>query len=332
MKPIRIAQIGINTHSHGPQIFKEMKNLPELFEIAGYVLPENERERLPQKMKNFDGYPELTLEEVLNDPTIEAVTVETDEIYLTKYAKLAAEAGKHVHMEKPGSPDRKEFEALIETVKNSGKVFHVAYMYRYNEVIRDLIARVKAGELGQIVSVEAQMSCYHPLWVRNWLAEMPAGMTWFLGCHLVDLILLIQGLPEKIIPLSKRTGYEDAKGTDFGMAVFEYKNGVSLLKTTDVERGGFMRRQLVVTGTEGTVEIRPLEVGPEAAQTTSSRTVCDTEWTADTPFEQSDPRGRYTEMMRSFAAYVRGEKENPYTPDYELAVFHTLRKACGLDQ
>ena len=331
MKPIRIAQIGINTHSHGPQIFKEMKLFPELFEIVGYVLPERERERLPEKMKVFDGYPELSLEEVLNDPTIEAVTVETDEIYLTKYAKLAAEAGKHVHMEKPGSPDLREFEGLIGTVKNSGKVFHVAYMYRYNEVIRDLISKVKAGALGQIVSVEAQMSGVHPLWVRNWLAEMPAGMMWFLGCHLVDLILLIQGLPEKVIPLNKRTGYEDAKGTDFAMAVFEYEKGVSFLKTTDVERGGFMRRQLVVTGTEGTVEIRPLEVGPEASQTTFSRTVTDLAWGADEPFEEFGPRGRYAEMMKSFAAYVRGEKENPYTPDYELAVFNTLRKACGLD-
>ena len=331
MKPIRIAQIGINTHSHGPQIFKEMKNLPELFEIVGYVLPENERERLSHKMKHFDGYPELTLEEVLKDPSVEAVAVETDEIYLTKYAKLAVDAGKHVHMEKPGSPDPGAFEALISAVKKSGKVFHTGYMYRYNETIRDLISRVKKGELGQIVSVEAQMSCTHPLWVRNWLAEMPCGMTWFLGCHLIDLILQLQGLPKKVIPLNKRTGYEDAEGTDFGMAVFDYEKGVSFYKTSNVERGGFLRRQLVVTGTEGTVEIRPLEAGPEAAQTTFSRTVCDTEWTADAPFAESEPRGRYTEMMKSFAAYVRREKENPYTPDYELELFKTLRKACGLN-
>ena len=30
----------------------------------------------------------MTLDEILNDPTIEAVTVETDEIHLTKYAQL----------------------------------------------------------------------------------------------------------------------------------------------------------------------------------------------------------------------------------------------------
>ena len=44
MKPIRIAQIGVNTHSHGPQIFHMLKTHPQCFEIAGYVLPEKERE------------------------------------------------------------------------------------------------------------------------------------------------------------------------------------------------------------------------------------------------------------------------------------------------
>ena len=44
----------------------------------------------------------MTVEEILEDPDIEAVVVETEEIYLFKYASLAADAGKHIHMEKPG--------------------------------------------------------------------------------------------------------------------------------------------------------------------------------------------------------------------------------------
>ncbi len=330
MKPIRIAQIGINTHSHGPDIFNTLKLHPDLFEIAGYALPENERKRLPNKMKHFDGYPELTLEEVLNDPSIEAVTVETDEIYLTKYAKLAADAGKHIHMEKPGGADLKEFEALIESVRRSGKVFHTGYMYRYNSTISDLIRRVKAGELGEIVSVEAQMNCWHPEWVRHWIGEFPGGMMFFLGCHLTDLILQLQGQPEKIIPLNKCTGMDGVTSDDFGMAVFEYKNGVSFAKTTDIERGGYMRRQLVVTGTEGTVELRPLEVGPESGQYTEIREVTDPKWSTDSPFVRSEINGRYDRMMESFAAYVRGEKENPYTYDYELEVYKTVLKTCGV--
>jgi len=34
-------------------------------------------------------------------------------------------------------------------------------------------------------------------------------------------------------------------------------------------------------------------------------------------------------MMAAFAAYVRGETENPYTLDYELELYKTILKACG---
>ena len=66
-------------------------------------------------------------------------------------------------------------------------------------------------------------------------------------------------MPKRIIPLNKSTGLDGLDSTDFGMAVFEYENGVSFVKTNDIERGGFLRRQLVVIGTKGTVEVKPLE-------------------------------------------------------------------------
>ena len=34
-------------------------------------------------------------------------------------------------------------------------------------------------------------------------------------------------------------------------------------------------------------------------------------------------------MMKAFAQYVRGEKQNPYSPDYELELYKTVLKSCG---
>ena len=34
-------------------------------------------------------------------------------------------------------------------------------------------------------------------------------------------------------------------------------------------------------------------------------------------------------MMAGFASYVRGEKENPYTLDYELELYKLVLRACG---
>jgi len=330
MKKIRIAQIGINQYSHSLEILTSISKQSELFEVVGYALPEGEEERIPQKFEKIQQYPRLTLEAILNDPEIEAVTVETDEIYLTKYALMAAKAGKHIHMEKPGGANLAEFEELIRTVKETGKVLHLGYMYRYNPYIIDLLERIKKGELGQILCVEAQMSCFHRRTVRQWFQELPGGMMFYLGCHLVDLILQIQGKPKRIIPLNSSTHW-DADAEDFGMVIMEYENGISFAKANAREYGGYARRQLVVTGTEGTIEIKPLEMFiPEQGIYTEKTEYMNKAWNDLGEHFKTPVFNRYDSMLEAFAGYVKGEKENPYTLDYELELYKTVLKACGV--
>ena len=332
MKKIKVAQIGTSRYSHGSQIFPCVAQMTDVFEVVGYALPENEREKFPLQVKVFDGYPELTVDEILNNPEIDAVIVETEEIYLTKYALMVAKAGKHLHMEKPGSQSLADFEELIETVRKNNIVFHTGYMYRYNPAVKELIERIDAGELGQIISVEAEMSCTHDDQWRQWLSSFKGGLMFFLGCHLVDLIYRIQGMPEKITPLNRATNLNGVTAEDFGMAVFEYKNGVSVAKTTDVEYGGFVRRHLTVVGSKGTVEIRPLEYGIGGGlQKTTSTEFFKADWGDTGTVTDSEPATRYGDMMISFAAMVRGEKENPYTLDYELELYKLVLKSCGVE-
>lgn len=323
----------MSNHTHSGPVFNSLSKYPDVFEIAGYALVEGEKEMYKRKLGVFEGYKELTVEQIMDDPTIEAVAVETDEIHLTKYAMMAALKGKHIHMEKPGSPSLADFEKLIETVKNGGKVFHLGYMYRYNPFVIDLMDKIKRGELGEIHSVEAQMNCRHDASLRNWLTAFPGGMMFFLGCHLIDLILQIQGRPDRIIPLNKTTGIDGAVGKDFGMAVFEYKNGVSFAKASACEVGGYLRRQLVVTGANGTVELRPFEVCVPNTKyhiyTEKIESSLGLGWHDGGKFTRSDEFDRYDDMMLAFAKMVRGEIQNPYTCDYELELFKTILECCG---
>ena len=98
---------------------------------------------------------------------------------------------------------------------------------------------------------------------------------------------------------------------------------------TEMEKGGFLRRQLVVTGTKGTIELKPFEVGCGPLQYTDKSESFDTAWHVPGRIARSELFDRYDAMMASFAAMVRGEKENPWTPDYELELFRTVLKACG---
>ncbi len=333
MKPIRIAQIGVNKYSHALSIFNSIKTQPDLFEVVGYCPVEGERERFPDCLFVFDGYPELTLDEILNDPTIEAVTVETEEIHLTKYAIMAAEHGKKIHMEKPGGTCLAEFEKLIALVKEKNLVFHTGYMYRYNPFVQEVLQKAKAGEYGKILTVETHMCGISDPQMRQWLEVFPGGMMFYLGCHLIDLIISLKGLPDKIIPLNCSTGKDGVTACDNGFALLEYPEGYSFAKTCSAEFGGFERRELAVMGTKGTVVLKPLEwlVGRKAFQYTDKVEYTGGQWLEVGEKSRSPEFDRYDSMMQGFAAIARREYENPYTPDYELQLFKCLLAACGVD-
>ncbi|MBQ8380687.1 MAG: Gfo/Idh/MocA family oxidoreductase [Clostridia bacterium] len=331
MRKIRVAQIGTSEFSHGSAIFGALVKCPDVFEIVGYALPEGEREKFPRRMKRFEGYKELTVEEILADESIEAVIIETEEIYLTKYALMAAKAGKHIHMEKPGGLSLSDFEELMSIVKKNGTVFHTGYMYRYNPAIADVIKRVKEGEIGEVVSVEAQMNCLHGVECVSWLSTFPGGMMFFLGCHMIDLVLQIQGEPKAVIPFNRSSKrFEGVDSKDNGFAVLEYDRGASFVKTSGAEHCGFERRQLVVTGTKGRFEIRPLEMaaGAYPLHCTDYNKGTGVDWKVGAEWTRSENYDRYIPMMKSFAEMVAGEKENPYTCDYELMLFKTILKCC----
>jgi hypothetical protein len=113
--------------------------------------------------------------------------------------------------------------------------------------------------------------------------------------------------------------------------VLEYKNGISFAVTNAKQFGGFARRELVVTGSEKTVSLCPLEMFHEAdGQFTTWAEYSDRGWGDRGTSRDSEPQDRYDGMMASFAAMVRGEKENPYTPDYELALYKLVLECCGV--
>lgn len=337
MRKIRVAQIGIG-HDHSARVFQSMRNQSELFGIAGYAFTEEEERHVPQPkdiregyrfLSVFEGVPKRTIQEILDDDSIEAVVIETEESQLTTYALMAARRGKHVHMDKAGGFDIGEFEELIQTVKKKDLVFHTGYMYRYNPCVRQLMQAVKNGELGRIISVDAHMCCKHVPEKRQWLSTLPGGMMFFLGCHMVDLVLQLQGLPERIIPLNRSTGADGVTAKDFGMAVLEYPHGVSVVKSSAEETGGFACRKLVVSGTKGTMAIDPLEVVTDQGTHSESVLYTSDVWTDTGSRYVSDHYGRYDSMMAGFAGMVAGEWESPWTPDYELQLYRTVLRCCG---
>lgn len=342
MKKIKIAQIGIG-HDHSIDNFLTILNQPDLFDVVGFARVEDENNSAFDQVKEY----EITLEELFAIPDLDAVTIETFDLNLVKYAQMSAERGLHVFMDKPGSESCEDFEKMLSTIKNSGKVFSIGYMYRYNLAVQKALEIAKSGKIGQIYSVEAQMSIDHKKEKRNWLGAFKGGMTFFLGCHLVDLIYSFVGLPDEIIPYNASTGVFDVGAKDYGFVVFKYKSGVSFLKTCASEVGGFGRRQLVICGALGNIEIKPIESfcfekRSEYPQfkfpltsniTVNYKTVENDLFTWDEPvvMENTPVQDRYREMLRDFGNKILSNDVKSCDFEYEARLHRLVLASCGID-
>lgn len=336
MPPIRLAHIGLG-HMHSHQKLDCIMARPDLFDVRCIVAPEDEDRETPCYAEGLVMYPQIprrTLEQALSDDTIQAVFIETDDWLMNKYAQIALAAGKHVHMDKPGGDDTPAFRKTLSMAKERNLVFQMAYMYRYNPAVMHALELIRQGKLGDILQVDALMSTEHALWIRKWLKRYQGGTMHTFGCHMIDLILLCQGMPEQVVPFLKKTGLDGVDVNDHDLAVLLYPRGVSTARTSSFEVNGFGRRQLVICGTEGTLELKPLETNYF-----NYMTPMNVSYKSLTRYQQYEDmheswrippmRNRHDGMIEAFAGMVRGEIENPYSYEYEAQVQLVTMAACG---
>lgn len=339
MKKIRIAQIGTG-HDHAGVIFAALRRMTDIFEVVGYAeVSEDDLDYVASKAHNkknlwaYEGAKKYTVEEILSMSDLDAVAVETYDLNLVRYAQMAADKGLHIQMDKAAGESAEDFERLLKTVKEKKLVFNMGYMYRFNPLIRQAFQRVKNGEIGRVYSVEAEMNCYYGKDKREWLGGFQGGMMQYLGCHLVDLIVRLQGLPEEIIPYNYATGADGVRAKDVAFALLKYPNGISTVKSSMIDAGGYVRRHLTIHGEKGTIQICPLEKyesSPSGISTKMTNYVPEDGWHGLGRTVDSGAFDRYESMLSAFAAMVRGERALEVDLEMEAIVERCLLAANGM--
>ena len=337
MGKVRVVQYGTWGWCHSAHIMQTMRSMPDIFEVVGICEPNEQRRERAVNMKCYDGLEWLTEDEILNNKTLDAVIVETHETEQDAAALKFVKAGFNIHLEKPGGATD-DFLKAAEIAKSIGTVFHMGYMYRFNPAIEKAFELADSGALGDINYVEAQMSAKYSENALVWLGGLPGGMMYYLGCHLTDIVYRIMGEPQKVMPMNFATSCSGTGAIDTGFVLYEYENGISFVKSSASEVNGDARRQLVISGSKGTLEIEPLEnpldipgvicaddVKCKITYRDHVKNVRDFALRSETV---SFPAfGRYDKMMLDFAAKLNGEKENIYTYDYEMALHNLLMKS-----
>ena len=328
MKKIRIGHIG-TLHDHSAGKLACVLKFPEIFEVVGIVPEDDARWEHMKDRREYRGIPRMT-EEELFAAGVDAVMVEGFEHELPFVARRCVERGIHVHVDKPAGRDLAVFEETLRIAKQKNLTVQMAYMYRYNPAYLDCLRLIEEGKLGEIFQVTAIMNVGHPPEKRAWLSQFDGGMMFYLGCHMVDFVYRLLGTPEAVTTFIKSSGMNGVDAPDNATAILEYKNGASIVQSVASEIGGFSRRQLTVCGSRGTYTIHPLERPMHAYFTDADTAKPFTDTKVEREFPPfDDAANRYDQMMLDFAAMVRGEKQNPYSLEYELGLQKLILACCG---
>ena len=324
---IKIGQIGIG-HNHGEAKMITVRKFPELFEVIGYAEEDEEWVKKRGALGAYADLKRMSVHEIIEKS--DAVLIECDVWNLTKYAKLCVEAGRHIHMDKPASGTLEEYRELLKTAKSRNLVVQLGYMYRYNPAVKKCFELIKNGDLGEIYSVNAEMSTFHPAQYKKWLSNFNGGIMYILGCHLVDLVVYLLGEPKKITSFFKRSGLDGIDVEDNNLAVLEYEKALARIYVSSVEVNGWGRRQFVISGSKGTVEIKPIENTVNMTYAYNGQGLPYEDIKTAIDLKDVPKECRYDDMIMDFAAYISSEKQNPFTYDHDLAVHKVMTCICEM--
>jgi predicted dehydrogenase len=327
---IKIAQLGIG-HLHAYKI-KTIRDYPDVFDLVGIAEDDPKQRAEFGGQECYRGLKWMGEAELLAVPGLQAVLVEKEEHDTVSTALRCIQAGKHIHCDKPGGESLPPFKQLLDEAKKRNLTVQMGYMYRNNNAVEFCIKAVREGLLGNIFEIDAVMNRFDGEDFRKLMKTFKAGAPYIFTCHLIDLVVILLGKPDRITPFISRTRPDGA--VDNGLAVFEYPNGcIATVRSGITEVEGFARRHLSVCGDKGTIVIQPLEIVGDNSGGKLRMALAEDRDGWKKGYQEVDlppARFRYDDQLLEFAKIVRGEIANPYSYEHDLLVQDCVLKACGL--
>ena len=175
----------------GPNL---VRNLVENRRCDRVVVCDLDRARLDHMLQRFPvegGTPDF--QDLLDDPSLDAVMIATPLSAHYPLARRALEAGKHVFVEKPFAHTSAQAQSLIDLAEEHGKVVMVGHTFEYSPAVRKIREVIKAGELGEIYYISSTR-------VNLGLHQKDVSVVWDLAPH--DLSMVFSWLGEYPVQVS----------------------------------------------------------------------------------------------------------------------------------
>lgn len=162
-------------------------------------------EEIAQQFKIAKAY--RTEKKLLADPEVQAVYIASPVHCHLKQVEMAAAAGKHILCEKPLGRTAEEARRAVQACRKYGVFFQEGYMMKFHGAHRKIKELIAAGQLGKVVYIRAQLSCWYPPIPGAWRQDPRKGGGGALidmASHLIDLVQYFAGPVRRIAALVGR--------------------------------------------------------------------------------------------------------------------------------
>ncbi len=199
-----------------------------------------------------------TLEAMLADPDVNAVTICSPSGAHLEPAVAAARAGKHLVVEKPLEVTTEKCDQIIAAAEESGVKLAVTFQSRFHESSQLIKKAVDEGRFGRVTMGDAYVKWYRSqeyydsgAWRGTWALD-GGGALMNQAIHSVDLLLWLMGPVAEISAMTATITHERIEVEDVAVANLKFTSGaLGVIEATTTAFPGALKR-IEVAGDQGT--------------------------------------------------------------------------------
>jgi UDP-N-acetyl-2-amino-2-deoxyglucuronate dehydrogenase len=207
-----------------------------------------------------------SLAEMLADPKVDVVTICTPSGAHMEPAVAAANAGKHVIIEKPLEVTLKRCDKIISACEKNNVVCSTIFPSRFHKASQTLKAAVDAGKFGRLSLGDAYVKWFRTqqyydsgAWRGTWALD-GGGALMNQAIHSVDLLTWLMGPVESITAHTATLAHERIEVEDVAAAALQFKNGaLGVIEATTAAFPGMLKK-IEIHGSHGSAVIEEEDI------------------------------------------------------------------------
>ena len=323
-KPIRVGFLGTQ-HGHLRSKLRALRANTDFDLVSVHEHDEALQKRIKGE-ERFAGLKWVSEDDLLADDSLDMIIVECKIWQAIPWGNKVLDAGRHLHLEKPPSPDLEPFKKLVDKAKAKKRILQLGYNYRFHEGISAALDAVRKGWLGDVYLMRATMNSNRSPEGRKIEARYPGGAFFELCGHMVDRAVALWGRPTKVTSFLRHDTSEPDDLKDNTLAVLEYDKSMALISTAAKMANSSAHRSFELIGTDGSFFIQPIA---------GDRTMRVNMAEARGPYKKGwqdirlkpHPYDKYE--FEDFANAIRTGEPLQYSYDHELLLHETVLRASG---